>query len=65
MASLLREHGYEAFALAGGMAAWREAGYPIEARAVELGRDLEELCPACGCPGHQHAGAMTHYVAPI
>ncbi|HEY3107367.1 MAG TPA: hypothetical protein VGL23_01350 [Chloroflexota bacterium] len=65
MASLLREHGYEAFALAGGMAAWREAGYPIEARAAAEARALEELCLACGCPNHEHDGLIVDPIAPI
>ena len=47
------------------MAAWREAGYPIEARAIEETRDMAELCPSCGCPSHEHAGAASHHVAPI
>jgi rhodanese-related sulfurtransferase len=65
VASLLREHGYEAFALDGGMAAWREAGYPIESREIQEARDPAELCPACGFPCHEHAGSTTHLVAPI
>jgi 3-mercaptopyruvate sulfurtransferase SseA len=65
VASLLREHGYEAFALAGGMAAWRAAGYPIETRAAEEARALEEVCLACGCPNHEHGGFTVEPVAPI
>ena len=65
MASLLREHGYEAFALAGGLAAWRAAGYPLEPRGLDVPVMLEGLCSACGCPADDHVGASTDGVAPI
>jgi rhodanese-related sulfurtransferase len=65
VASLLREHGYEAFALAGGLAAWQDAGFPLEPRAVEQARALDVPCPACGRPSHDHAPAAVPAVAPI
>lgn len=30
MAFFLRNQGYEAYAIQGGLAAWQEAGYPVE-----------------------------------
>jgi rhodanese-related sulfurtransferase len=64
-ASLLREHGYEAVALAGGIAAWRDAGFPVEPRGAEAGRGPGHLCPACGQPSDDHADIPAYAVAPI
>ncbi len=35
MARFLREQGYRAYALAGGLQGWYEAGYPLEAKTAE------------------------------
>ena len=47
------------------MAAWREAGYPIEPRGLEDPPVQEGPCPACGCLADDHAGVRTEVVAPI
>ena len=33
----MREQDYEAYAIEGGLHAWREKGYPVEQRAVRPG----------------------------
>ncbi len=48
MAQFLREQGYQAYALQGGLAAWIDAGYTTEPKAAEQGRSVEDLCPDCG-----------------
>ncbi|HTB20588.1 MAG TPA: hypothetical protein VK708_20835 [Bryobacteraceae bacterium] len=40
MAHILREKGFDAYVIAGGLRAWRRAGYPLEAVPKE---DLELL----------------------
>jgi rhodanese-related sulfurtransferase len=57
VALFLREHGYRAWALAGGYRAWRESGYPIDSKAAEMARLPDELCPECGYPWSDHAAA--------
>jgi hypothetical protein len=44
----LRRRGYRAYALAGGLAGWLEAGLPIEPKRAERGRALADICPECG-----------------
>jgi rhodanese-related sulfurtransferase len=34
VAFFLRKQGYEAYAIRGGLEAWREAGYPLEEKEV-------------------------------
>ena len=34
VAYFLRQHGYDAYAIAGGLPAWREAGYPLQEKEV-------------------------------
>jgi hypothetical protein len=51
----LRNRGYRAWALLGGYRAWQEAGFPIEAKADEMERQLEGSCPECGLPWSDHA----------
>ena len=48
MAQFLREHGYQAYALEGGLTAWLDAGYPSEPKAAERGRTVRDVCPDCG-----------------
>ena len=55
MALFLRENGYRAWALTGGYQAWREAGYPIDSKVVEIARRADELCPECDRPLSDHA----------
>jgi 3-mercaptopyruvate sulfurtransferase SseA len=59
VAQLLREHGYQAYALKGGLGAWLEAGLPSEPKAREAGRTIEEVCPGCGSPVKGHALASS------
>jgi rhodanese-related sulfurtransferase len=40
VAQILREKGFDAYVIAGGLRAWRRAGYPLEAVPKE---DLELL----------------------
>ncbi len=47
MAQFLRNHGYEASALRGGLAAWRAAGYPMKHKQVTAGPRADEPCPDC------------------
>ncbi|MGH2354205.1 MAG: rhodanese-like domain-containing protein [Chloroflexota bacterium] len=54
MAQLLRDQGYRAYALQGGLAGWRRAGYPTEPKAVERERTVEDVCPDCGQPMDAH-----------
>ena len=54
MAHFLREQGYRAYALAGGLQGWDEAGYPLEAKTAERGRAGADVCPACGRPLAAH-----------
>jgi 3-mercaptopyruvate sulfurtransferase SseA len=48
VAQFLREQGYQAYALEGGLAAWLDAGYPAEPKAAERGRTVQDVCPDCG-----------------
>ena len=57
MALFLRDRGYRASALAGGYWAWREAGYPIDSKAAEMGRRPDEVCPECSRPWSDHQAA--------
>jgi 3-mercaptopyruvate sulfurtransferase SseA len=52
---MLRERGIPAWALRGGLAAWRRAGYPTEPKAVEQATQIEDVCPECGRPMAEHA----------
>ncbi len=54
MAQFLREQGYRAHALKGGYMAWRDAGYPLEPKEVELATSVEDVCPECGRPMAEH-----------
>ena len=49
IAHFLRNHGRQAWALRGGLAAWRTAGYPMEAKAPVPARTpaADEDCPDC------------------
>ncbi|HET9847768.1 MAG TPA: hypothetical protein VFR68_04345 [Candidatus Dormibacteraeota bacterium] len=53
MAQFLRQQGRPAWALRGGLAAWRAAGYPMEAKAATPAPATDEECPDC----HEHVGA--------
>jgi hypothetical protein len=50
----LRRRGYRAYALAGGLDAWLEAGFPTEPKRAERGRTLADICPDCGRPLAAH-----------
>lgn len=50
MAQFLREQGYRAHALEGGLQAWYDAGYALEPKAAEKGRTVADVCPDCGRP---------------
>ena len=54
MAQFLREQGYRAYALEGGLQAWYDAGYPLEAKTAERGRTVADVCPDCGRPLATH-----------
>jgi len=34
--------------------AWRDAGYPLEPKEVELATSVEDVCPECGRPMAEH-----------
>ena len=48
MAQELRQRGYTAYALEGGLHDWMEAGYPSESKRAEIGRTVADVCPDCG-----------------
>jgi 3-mercaptopyruvate sulfurtransferase SseA len=54
VAQLLRDRGYRAYALEGGFAGWRRAGYPTEPKEAERDRTVEDVCPECGQPMQAH-----------
>ena len=49
IAHFLRNHGRQAWALHGGLAAWRTAGYPMEDKETTPARvpSVDEDCPDC------------------
>jgi rhodanese-related sulfurtransferase len=53
----LRRHGFNAFALYGGLAAWRAAGYPMEPKQAAAPPPPEEECPNCDEEAATHAVA--------
>ncbi len=59
MAQFLREQGYQAYALEGGLDAWLDAGYPTDPKEAERGRTVQDVCPECGgamsAHGRRHA----------
>jgi len=58
VAQFLREQGYRAYALEGGLQGWHDAGYQLEAKTAERGRTVVDVCPDCGRPVAAHgAGA--------
>jgi hypothetical protein len=59
VARLLRDKGYRARALLGGLQAWYDAGYQLEAKTAERGRTVADVCPDCGRPVAAH-GAGQH-----
>jgi 3-mercaptopyruvate sulfurtransferase SseA len=54
VAHQLRRLGWTAWALRGGSAAWRAAGYPVESKAAEEAGPADETCPTCGQPAAAH-----------
>ncbi|TMD05373.1 MAG: hypothetical protein E6J01_10545 [Chloroflexi bacterium] len=55
MAQFLRRQGRDAWALQGGLAAWRAAGYPMEPKAVTAPLPAHDAdCPDCDQPVEQH-----------
>ena len=54
MAQFLREQGYRAYALEGGLLGWEEGGYRLEPKSAELGRTVADVCPDCGRPLASH-----------
>jgi hypothetical protein len=54
VAQFLRGQDYRAFALKGGYQAWRDAGYPLEPKEVEIATTIEDICPDCGKPIGEH-----------
>jgi rhodanese-related sulfurtransferase len=47
IAQFLRNHGRQAWALRGGLAAWRIAGYPMESKAASAPPSADAECPDC------------------
>jgi hypothetical protein len=54
VAQQLRDAGYRAYAVRGGLDAWRDAGYAVEPKTAEMGRTLEDICSDCGHPLGAH-----------
>jgi hypothetical protein len=54
VAQVLERQGYHAWALKGGSAAWRVAGYPVEAKQAGPTPPETALCPTCGKPLQAH-----------
>ena len=54
MAQLLRERGYDAYALRGGLQAWYDAGFDLEPKTAERNRRVPDVCPDCGLPHATH-----------
>ena len=54
MAQMLRDRGREAWAIAGGLAAWRRAGLALEPKDVEMDRTPAAICPLCHRPMSEH-----------
>jgi len=59
VAQFLRQQGRDAWALRGGLAAWRAAGYPMEPKAVTAPVPQHEDCPDCDQPVERHQLVMT------
>lgn len=55
MVQLLRDRGRRAWVIAGGLAAWRRAGLPLEPKDAEIERTPSEVCPYCHQPLSAHA----------
>ena len=53
VAQFLRQQGRQAWALRGGLAAWRAAQYPMESKHAGHAPGPEEECPDC----HEEVGA--------
>jgi 3-mercaptopyruvate sulfurtransferase SseA len=51
---MLRDRGFRAVALKGGFQAWKEAGYPVEAKSVEQAATAGQVCSVCGRPLSEH-----------
>ena len=47
MAQFLRQQGRQAWALRGGLAAWRAAQYPMASKHADHAPGPEEECPDC------------------
>jgi hypothetical protein len=54
VAQFLRDQGYRAHALTGGLQGWYDAGLPLEAKSGERGRTVADVCPDCGHPLQSH-----------
>lgn len=59
-ALMLRQKGFRAFALEGGFEGWKEAGYPLETKEVELTSIGDEICSVCGVPLKDHLAGHAH-----
>jgi 3-mercaptopyruvate sulfurtransferase SseA len=60
VAQFLRDQGYRAFAISGGLHGWVQAGLPTETKEREQSRTVADVCPECGqalsAHGSQRAG---------
>lgn len=54
MALFLRNEGFRAYAIRGGFMGWRDAGYPLEPKAVEVMASIDDVCAECGRPMSEH-----------
>jgi hypothetical protein len=54
VARFLRDQGYRAYALKGGLQGWYDAGFELEPKTAERGRTIADVCPDCGRPRAAH-----------
>ena len=51
---MLRDKGFLALALKGGLQAWHQAGFAVETKEVEPATTVGQVCRECGRPLSEH-----------